>query len=411
VTRLLKQYQDAEPSLSGSLFDNSVLICKIGDEINYISAANGQTLSRDSGITDIQSSGSRYLLHRTDGSVPQIIFGALDSAPQSLNIIQDGVTVKGVPALNGAVAWQMGDTGLTLSYYDLSTGKRTAGTTITGISEPIAIASEGKAVWLLTKEYLLRWDILQSPTEEETVYTGKVFTASSPDTAGIAQCQKKADSLSKTYGIRFRLNQDALKVTGGYSFQPEYQVSAINTFLDAITPILSQFPTNFWSKTLRNGRVYISLVREIAGEEDYVLYHKDGNAYIVFALGADIPTCLYDATGYLVDSFVLGNSRDYDDWDQLNPEGFVYGETVSPGYLTESNRYFIDEQATKSPRDDRQKIFAYAMQADKANYFSTPAMQAKLRLVCGGIREAYGLEKQKTAYPWEQHLNEPMYKK
>jgi hypothetical protein len=414
ISRLLKEFSAGTPGLTGSLFDGSILICQVAEkETHYISSANGQTLSKDSGVQHVTTDAERYFLFREDGGIQQTIFGSQDSQPKSFHLT--GSNVRGIPEMNGAVSCLEDDTGLNLSFYDFATGKRTASVVIPGIKELSALASDGKVIWLLAMQgntqTLLRWDITLSPTDDTTVYTGPLHTAANPDTAGLAQCQKKADSLTKSYGLRFRLNQDALKVTGGYSFKPEYQVANVNAFLDALTPILSQFPGGFWSKTLRSGKIHLGLVREIAGEEDYVLYHKDGNAYIVFALGADIPTCLYDATGYLVDSFVLGNSRDYDDWNLLNPEGFVYGEKPSAMHLTESGRSFIDEQATKSPRDDRQRIFAYAMQADKANYFSTDTMQAKLRLVCSGIRESYGLEKQKTTYPWEQHLTEPMYKK
>lgn len=416
ITRLVKQYTNGTPTLAGGLFEGAVLVCKLTDsedEIHYISAQNGQTLSREAGITDIQTDSARYLLHRTDGIVPQIAFGSLDSPAKSLNVIQEGVTVRGIPQMNGALSWQETESGLRLSYYDLPSGKRTAEVTLNGVTAPIAVASNGKDIWLLAQEndrqVLLKWNVTLSPVQDETVYTGTLFTADQPDTNGLAQCGKRADSLNKTYGLRFRLNQDALKVTGGYNFQPEHQVPAINGFLDDLSTVLGQFPESFLKKTLRSGKIYIGFVRQIAGEEDYVLYHHDGNAYIVFALGADVAHSLYHAAGYLVDSFVLGNSRDYDDWNLLNPEGFVYGEAPSASHLTDSGRYFIDEQATKSPRDDRQRIFAYAMQADKANYFSTDAMQAKLRLVCSGIREAYGLEKKKQAYPWEQHLATPMY--
>lgn len=418
ITRLVKQYTNGKPSLTGSLFDCSVLVCELSaeeTETHYISTKTGQTLNRNPGITDIQTNSTNYLLHRTDGGVPQIAFGNLDSQAKSLNIIQDGLTVRGVPELNGAVSWQESENGLILSYYDLSTGKRSASVTLGGVAVPTAIASDGKYIWLLTREnareVLLKWDVSLSPTQDETVYTGTLFTASNPDTNGLAQCNKQADSLYKTYGLRFRFWKDALKVTGGYTFQPEYQIPSINAFLNDISKALSQYPSNFLKKTLRSGNIYLGFVREIAGGKDYVLYHNDGNAYIVFALGTDVNQALCHAAGYLVDSFVLGNSRDYDDWNLLNPSDFVYGEPCSDVYLTDTGRYFIDEQATLSPRDDRQRIFAYAMQADKANYFSTDAMQAKLRLVCSGIREAYGVEKKQQAYPWEQHLTKPMFTK
>lgn len=414
IYRLVKEFSNGTPQLTGGLFEGSVLICQLAgekEEIHYISAKNGQTLSKDPGISHIQTSATNFYLERTDGVVPQLAYGTLDGASGELKV--SGLTVRGIPEMNGAVSWQATDEGLSLSYYDLTTGKRTSALTLKGITEPASVGSDGTGVWFLTKlqgqQALLKWNTALSPVTDETVYTAPLYTESNPDTAGIAQCQKTVDSLNKSYGIRIRIWKDAVKVTDGYVLKPEYNTTAINGFLDTLSPILAQFPDRFLSRSLRSGYVYVCFVREIAGDQDYVLFHQDSHAYILISAKADVAEALYNAYGFLVDSYVLGNSRDYDDWNLLNPEGFVYGEKPSAMHLTESGRSFIDEQATKSPRDDRQRIFAYAMQADKANYFSTDTMQAKLRLVCSGIRESYGLEKKKEAFPWEQHLTTPIY--
>ena len=56
------------------------------------------------------------------------------------------------------------------------------------------------------------------------------------------------------------------------------------------------------------------------------------------------------------------------------------------------------------PKEDRARILEYAMTPGHSEYFRSPQMQAKLSQLCQGIREAYGLKKQKEAFLWEQYL-------
>ena len=43
--------------------------------------------------------------------------------------------------------------------------------------------------------------------------------------------------------------------------------------------------------------------------------------------------------------------------------------------------------------------------------FQTKTMQAKLKRMCQGIREAYNYEKNGKTYQWEQYLNTSLAKK
>ncbi len=60
------------------------------------------------------------------------------------------------------------------------------------------------------------------------------------------------------------------------------------------------------------------------------------------------------------------------------------------------------------PTNDRSSVFCYAMTSKGADAFRSEALQAKLKSLCKGIREAYGLEKSQDTYPWEQYLEESL---
>ena len=54
------------------------------------------------------------------------------------------------------------------------------------------------------------------------------------------------------------------------------------------------------------------------------------------------------------------------------------------------------------PKEDRARIFEYAMLPGKESLFQTEVMQKKLQTVCTGLREAYDLEDSPCL--WEQYL-------
>ena len=112
--------------------------------------------------------------------------------------------------------------------------------------------------------------------------------------------------------------------------------------------------------------------------------------------------------GYVIDSNILGESSAYDDWDSLNPEGFVYGdsETYSADYLSGESKAFLSESAMESAREDRSQIFYNAIKADNADAFASSVMQDKLLQLCKGIRSAWSLKKKTDTFPWEQYLSE-----
>ena len=415
ISRLIKKQTCISQQLTGALFNGTVLICRVtteqGEDTLYLSAETGETLARNPVIPYISTSGGRYLLRHTDGIVSQVIFGTKDGQKQTLSL-PDGAEIAGIPEPNLAVSWTAEDDSTVLSCYDLGSGTKTAQVSLPGITDITSVTGDQDHIWFLaqsdSEQILCRWEHALSPAQDTTIYSGTVYTAEAPDTEGIAACKEEASALTDTYGLRFRFWTDALEETGDHVCTGEYQVPAMRKFLEEMKTALTQFPENFLRSSLRSGRIYFSLVRDIPSDEEYLLEYSGGNVYIIFDLNTNITESLLDAAGYLVDSHVLGNSRAYDEWDSLNPPSFSYGQKPAEHNLTDDYRYFISEESGQSPREDRQSIFAYAMQADKANYFKTTAMQNKLRKICVGIREAYDLEKKDQVFPWEQHLSTPI---
>lgn len=191
--------------------------------------------------------------------------------------------------------------------------------------------------------------------------------------------------------------------------EAEYQVSAINSCLDDVEAVLDSLPEDFLYKSVRD-MIRICIVRSVDGQVAAAQCWFDKDAFIVLSVGVDVETELLKAIGSIVDVHVLGNSSRYDYWYKTNPEGFVYGDesTYSDDYLTGKSQAFVDKESMDSAPVDRSRIFWQAMQKDNEAMFQSKAMQAKLKAICRGIREAWRWEKKTEVFPWEQYLNKPL---
>ena len=420
ISRLLRQQSNVEALLPDDYFDGNVLSCRIKDSdgavrIEYFSSETGQTFSEEQGIFEMRTVKDRYFIQRMDNQTHQMIFGTRDGEPQSFLASLPAVGgFAPVLEMNGMVSYEETEDGLMLSFYNLTTGKRTAQVSLAGVESLAAVHCDGTYVWVLTageeSQTLYRWEIAKSPMTDEATYTGPFYTPENPDTEGLQECQTLANTYAKQYGVKLNIWQNAMKVTGEYTVVPEHQPQVIQDMLEALQPTLALFPEKVLLKTVEAGWIQIGLVRSIDGDRDWVHFWQDGDCWILISSQADAVDAFTQGVAYAIDSHVLGNSRDFDfdRWNPLNPEGFTYANSydVTPqqAYLEGDTRAFTDELAMSYIHEDRCRVFYNAMLADNADMFSSSTMQAKLQRLCMGIREAYGLQKCEKTYTWEQYL-------
>ena len=142
-----------------------------------------------------------------------------------------------------------------------------------------------------------------------------------------------------------------------------------------------------------------------------VQFYERNDAHIVVAATENIRQNILRGLAYVIDSHVLGGSRVYDDWKDLNPDGvdydynyYFYADRADSVYLTNEKRAFVEAYAMTFPHEDRCLLLAYAMMDGNSAYFTSDTMQAKLSAGCQGIRDAYDVDGEDL--PWEQYLAE-----
>lgn len=419
ISRLLKFHNCIKQQLIGSYFDGDIIACYIEDLDNrvstqYLSAENGQTLASDSNILSLYTYENTYLVLRQDGVRRQNIVGNREEAPKDLQVQSE---VAAALELGGVVGYETGDSGITFSMYMLDSGMKTCQVTVSGIGLPRQILADrwSGCIWMLTTDaetganILLRWDCKSSPVDDGSNYITTLYTVDAPDTAGLAECQSRVDALNKKYGVTIRIWEKAVASANGYLLQKEHLVPVIHRTLDVIEGILDQFPGKFLDESVKR-TIRICIVRSVESQVKSAYYWYQNDPFIVLSAESDIAAELLQGIGYVLDEHVRSNSYKFDDWNALNPEGFVYADTTtySESYLKGDAMAFFSEDAMASETEDRMWIFRQAMLPDNADAFENDTMQAKLRLMCQAIREAWRLQWKSDTYHWEQYLDESL---
>ncbi|MBO5952978.1 MAG: hypothetical protein J6Q53_02490 [Oscillospiraceae bacterium] len=435
ISRLIRQQTRQTQAVTDTLFGDTVLQCFITEQngrcyTEFISASDGKTLGKDENLGYLYAYGDTYFLSRTDGSVREHIWGKKDGAAQSLMPAEKESYLYSALEMNAILSvTQAENRPIGLALYDLTNGKKTAALALEGLPTVYAIGADPaqKAIWFLSYEEeqglqtLYRWDVTASAVTDDGVYTGPRHTRENPDTEGLRQCQERANSLADQYGVRICVT-DQVKEPADYSLVSEYQVAAFQKGLDDLEKVLARFPENFFRTLGKNGQLQIGLVRGIephgqnaVSEAVGLQYWVDGKACIALCIGDTMEQTFYHELSHALDAYIIGHSLAYDAWETLNPKGFRYDGNYQDYLARKDNTYtegdkraFIDHYSMTYAKEDRARLFEYAVLDGNEDHFASATMQKKLRQICIGIREAFDLEKDEQSFPWEQYLKESL---
>lgn len=442
IDRLLKEMTFPDQYIVSLHCGDTVLECGVRHEGGsvyelYISTQTGELLYESMESIDLWTQDDLYLAAAHDGVCREILVGSAHFGPSALETGVYEVTPVPVLELGGGILItadaEQNET--LLNYYDLHTGKRTASLTLPGTAQltDFSAGPDGR-IWFLRHDEQERagviccWDTSRSAVSDDTVYLTPRRTADAPDLDGLEQCAEEAERLSEKHGVQIHVWQEAAAIQPwDYTLVPEYQVSLILHDLKLLDEALSLYPEGFFAEAASGSSsetLHLCLVRSILGNADSgVLDSANGlqfwddrpDAYICVTPGADMVQALHHELFHIIDSRVLSTCSAYDNWNELNPDGFSYDfdyiinlSRTEDELVSGETRAFIDAYSMSYPKEDRARMMEYAIGAGNSSYFESETMQRKLRQLCLGIREAFGLGKETAVYPWEQYLKEPL---
>lgn len=433
--RCVKEMAFDFQSIVNVLLDGAVLQCRIQDGDNrdtlFLSAKDGTLLHRGSGEYSLETDNGSYYAAVPAGTYRAMIFGADPQVPVAFTPADpDGKTFF-LPMQRSAVTVaQEPDLKLRLEYYDLSSGRRTCTLTLDNARLlPSAECLDKDTLILLTHDsaadqtLLTLWDIrspISRTAEDPAGYIDVYHSAEDPDTVGLEQCRQQAAALGAQYGINILLWEDAVSVKPwDYALEPEHLVPILQQELQLLQQRLAQYPQPILAQTAAHfSSLNLCLVRSVSPisplspEAPPGIQFLDGSdAYVIIPTGTWGEQALYHQLFHLMEIHIFGESKAFDRWEELNPAGFEYDYSYAANarrdsgvYLFEENRAFADTFSMSFPKEDRARIMEYAMLPEGEDLFRPRQMQAKLKQLCTGIREAYGLKGEKERFLWEQYL-------
>ena len=203
----------------------------------------------------------------------------------------------------------------------------------------------------------------------------------------------------------------------GYTFTAEHITRIYEYYLPKIEQTLSIFPKEIFSKASTKP-LELVLVRAITGDvnmgtlnsrQSMQFWNKDV-PHVVVALDENFEYELLRSFYLYMETRLLSKSNALYEWYRINPPEFAYDEDYVDNYFRTDTSlmegetpYFIDKLSMSFAREDRATIFAYACLEEGEDYFKTSVLQTKLKRICKGIREAYGLKKVTAEFLWEQY--------
>ena len=266
ISRMLKSHSYPEQTLTGCYFEGDIISCQaeLGKNL-YISTQTGQTLYDRDDLMALYTYEDRFVALCSESSSQQVVIGTETGTPQQLNAVE--ANVVGALQLGGVIGWKSAENGdLTLQFYDTTTGKKTSAVKIPGVAEPVSVCPDrwGNCVWILCQDgkTLLRWEPKKTAVKEEENYIGPLFTAETPDEAGLEACRQRAKKFEKTYGIILRIWEDGIKNPGEHTLEAEHRTAVLEKQMDILEQVFQEFPKKFL-KECAKGKIRVCLVRSV----------------------------------------------------------------------------------------------------------------------------------------------------
>lgn len=416
ISRCVKEMEPDNRQLTGVHMDGSVLQCQTQQQTLFLCAEDGTLLYQSPGIFSLITDADRYYCHMPVGGNQIALFGQGENSPQIFLPSDLRNPVFFLPEQRAVLT----NSSETLEYRRLS-GSKAASCLDPESRHSLLDADcldEDTLVLLSyheqTDAYLLTvWDPLSSvPMAPQS----RIVPYDDPD---LSLCAAQAEALGNKYGIRILIGEDTAHVAPAYvQFTPETLAPVLQWELTRLESLLSPYPQDLIQQTASHfSRLNLCLVREISGSPEHpsaapgLQYLSDSEAFLILPTGEEAEIALTHQLFHLMEIHILSESNSLDRWNELNPAGFRYDYDYAANawrdsgvYLFAENRSFVDTFSMSYPTEDRARILEYAMLPGQEDLFRPKAMQAKLKTLCNGIRDAYNLKENRETFLWEQYL-------
>lgn len=418
IRQRLKELETDDLTLVALYQEDTLLQCRQAGEDLFFQTEDGRLVASHSGNVTLMTRGEEYYAVYPSGLWNAMVYGNVSG--ESWGLYPEELSADGYFLPDSGVA--ITQSGQQLTAYDLESGRMRDSLTLEEghTLHSLHSAADGRVLLLVEGEgetLCLYWQPKAAGGGD--CCREAYFPDEEADPSALELCRAYAEEMQMRYGISVCIDREAAACAPwDYRFEAERQTPVILRMLTSLNACLSQFPETVIRETAEQfDSLTICLVRSIAGTAEGgglnqatgVQYLQGKNAYLAIAAGDYAARSLCHELFHGMETRILSTSNALDDWDKHNPAGFSYAlrydSTADRGvYLSGVHRAFIDQYSMSYPKEDRARIFEYAMLPDQAETFRSETMQEKLQAICTGIREAYDLKEYEGDLPWEQYL-------
>lgn len=438
LSRVLQEIQGA--AASALLLEESVMQCQVqtenGSKTIFISTENGRLLGQLPQPAQVSTWMGRFYASFLDGSdwggMEIHAYGQSEAQTRMTDLPMDEAFLGFLPQQDCALSCAYRQDAVEVSLYTLSEGIRASTLRLPQYITPLqAVSGPDGCVYLLLSgasekgDVICLWNPEKSAVEDPQCYIAPYASPEHPDREGMEACQNYAQALSSRVGINILVGEDAVAYQPeDYRLREEYLATVTQRELELLEQRLGNFPQGFLATLADNfDGLNICLVRAVSGSDHEsslyaaagLQYWNGGTAYIALSTVEETELSLYHELCHLIDTQVINNSNAYDTWGKFNPSDFEYDNDYIQNrtrdgskYLTPGSEAFIDTYSMSFPKEDRARILEYAMTPGHEGLFQSSILQSKLKQICIGIREGFGLTESSETYLWEQYLWTPL---
>ena len=233
---------------------------------------------------------------------------------------------------------------------------------------------------------------------------------------------KKAEDLSRTYGLNILVGENCDTVFFDFEAEPVTDWNTVSQALDVLEEALEVYPEGFFRQlrydSIRSVEIHLTGTITATNSEYVDTYEAFvQEEYDKHTMAVDILTCrketYYHEFSHIIDAYLAWDASNRETalfseevWNDLNP-GWFPGYTWDYSWERDVWDYscFIDSYSTIKPSEDRARVLEYAMAEFGAYQFdSGTVLLSKLDYYCRCIRDAFDTTGWPDLVLWEQYL-------
>ena len=222
--------------------------------------------------------------------------------------------------------------------------------------------------------------------------------------------------LNERYGIDIHYGKGTESFAKSVQAVPIMDSKKITEMLVELTRALEKYPQNIIKEMENKGyTVSIYLVDYFENANVALANRNSNNEFKIYiSYNETFERAMHHETYHVLEYFMnleYGLDNIFEDWNTLNPEGFVYPEDVNKlnrkyvyGLDKERPSYFVTLYSKYSAKEDRAEIFAENMVAETTPiYYTSKHLQNKMLTIKKGLENCFESSRINEAY-WDKHI-------